>query len=196
MPIILVSLIFLLGPQVFGAEVAKPVSVSYEQLTRCFPELKDEKISFKVDLNGLKDLSDEKFITSESQLRQRKISYRDAQGEGMALILRTKFRGLKKMETELILQKVDDKGIVTPIALTNNQKINPKQEVINNFLLNAVVLKDEYTYNDTKLNGITSTYIRNFREVVEFSLSDKSNKRSIMCEKQSDLGIICTCTQK
>ena len=196
MPLIIVSLILLIGPQVFGAEAAKPVSVSYEQLTRCFPELKDEKISFKVDLNGLKDISDEKFITSESQLRQRKVSYRDAEGEGMALILRTKFRGVKKMETELILQKVDAKGVVTPIALTTNQKINPKQEIINSFLLNAVVLKDEYTYNDTKLNGITSTYIRNFKEIIEFSLTDKANKRSIMCEKQSDLGIICTCTQK
>lgn len=196
MPIFLVSLILLLGPQVFAAEVAKPVSLSYEQLTRCFPELKDEKISFKVDLNDLKELSDEKFVTSESQLRQRKVSYRDSEGEGMALILRTKFRGVKKMETELILQKIDDKGVVTPIALTDNQRINPKQDVINNFLLNAVVTKDEYTYNDTKLNGLTSTYIRNFKEIIEFSLTDKAKKRSAQCEKQSDLGIICTCTQK
>lgn len=191
-----VSLILLLGAQVFAAEVVKPVSLSYEQVLRCFPELKDDKISFKVGLNDLKEIADDKFVTSESQLRQRRISYRDAEGEGMVLILRTKFRGVKKMETELILQKVDEKGVVTPIALTLNQRMNPKQEIINNFLLNAVITKDEYTYNDTKLNEVSSTYIRNFKEIIEFTLKDKANKRSILCEKQSDLGIICTCTQK
>lgn len=196
MRIFVVSLILIIGPQFVGAQPPKPISVSYENLMRCFPELKDDKLSFKVDLNVLKELADEKFVTSQSQLRQRKIHYRDAEGEGMNLILRTKFRGHKKMETELILQKVDEKGVVTDIKLTENQRINPKQEIINNFLLGAVVKTDEYSYNDTKLNDVFSTYRRNFKEIEEISLVDKVGGRSILCEKKSDLGIICTCSKK
>lgn len=188
--------LILLGPQFAGAQAAKPVSVSYENLMRCFPELKDDRISFKVDLNDLKDLVDEKFVTSQSQLRQRKIQYTDAEGESMNLILRTKFQGHKKVETELVLQKVDEKGVVTDMKLTDNQRLNPKQEIINNFLLSGTIKRDEFSYNDTKLNGIFSTYRRNFKDVEEISLVDKANGRSISCEKQSDLGIICTCSKK
>lgn len=196
MYILVASLLLILGPRFVGAQPVKPVSVSYENLMRCFPELKDDKLSFKVDLNVLKEVADERFITSQSQLRQRKIHYLNAEGEGMNLILRTKFKGQKKMETELILQKVDEKGVVTDIMLTGNQRINPKQEIINNFLLGGTVKTDEYSYNDTKLNDIFSTYRRNFKEIDEISIVDKANPRTILCEKKSDLGIICTCSKK
>lgn len=196
MRILIISLFLITGSGVAGAPSAKPVSVSYDNLVRCFPELKDDKLSFKVDLNVLKEIADERLVTSQSQLRQRKIHYLNAEGEGMNLILRTKFRGYKKMETELILQKVDEKGVVTDIKLTENQRINPKQEVINNLLLGGVVKADEYSYNDTKLNDIISTYRRNFKEIEEISIVDKANLRTILCEKKSDLGIICTCSKK
>src|SRR5438445_1237545 len=65
------------------ATKVKPVSVSYENLMRCFPELQDEGLSFKVDLNRLKEVMDEKFVTSQSQLRQRKIQYEDAEKQLM-----------------------------------------------------------------------------------------------------------------
>ncbi|WP_374078818.1 hypothetical protein [Bdellovibrio bacteriovorus] len=193
---IVVSLILVLGPHFVWAQAIKPVSVSYENLMRCFPELQDDKLSFKVDLNYLKEIIDEKFVTSQSQLRQRKIHYVNAEKQAMNLILRTKFSGAKKMETELILQQVDEKGVVTDIQLTGNQRINPKQEIINNFLLNGTIKSDEYSYNDTKLNEVVSTYRRNFKDIEEIDLVDKPNKRSILCEKKSDLGIICTCSKK
>lgn len=191
-----VVLLTSLGPQFLWAQAAKPVSVSYENLIRCFPELKDEGLSFKVDLNRLKELIDEKFVTSQSQLRQRKIHYVDADQQRMNLILRTDFKATKKMSTQLILQKVDEKGLVTDLKLTKNQASNPKQEVINNFLLGATIKSDEYSYHDTKLNGLFSTYRRNFKEVVEVELSDKPRRRSVLCEKRDELGIICTCTKK
>lgn len=193
---IVVSLILGLGPHFVWAQAIKPVSVSYENLMRCFPELQDEKLSFKVDLNRLKEIMDEKFVTSQSQLRQRKIHYIDAEKQAMNLILRTKFSGAKKMETELILQQVDAKGVITDIKLTENQRINPKQDIINNFLLHGTIKSDEYSYNDTKLNEVVSTYRRNFKDIEEIDLVDKPNKRSILCEKKSDLGIICTCSKK
>ncbi|NUN06553.1 MAG: hypothetical protein HUU57_12425 [Bdellovibrio sp.] len=163
---------------------------------KCFPELQDERLSFKVDLNQLKEVMDEKFITSQSQLRQRKVQYLDAENQLMNLILRTKFSGSKRVQTELTVQIVDEKGVVTDAKLTDNQRINPKQEIINNFLLNSVIKSDEYSYNDTKLNEVSASYRRNFKDIEEIELVDKAKKRSIVCEKKSDLGIICTCTKK
>lgn len=185
------------SPTLGGSPTAKqPISVSYENVIKCFPELQDERLSFKVDLNQLKEVMDEKFITSQSQLRQRKVQYLDAENQLMNLILRTKFSGSKKVQTELTVQIVDEKGVVTDAKLTDNQRINPKQDIINNFLLNSVIKSDEYSYNDTKLNDVSSTYKRNFKDIEEIELVDKPRKRSIVCEKKSDLGIICTCTKK
>ena len=174
----------------------KPVSVSYENLIKCFPELENESLSFKVDLNLLKEVADKKFPTRDSVLRQRKVQYLDSERQLTNLILRTKTPPGKKKETELILQQVDAKGVVTDIKLTKSQSHNPKQEVINNFLLNSTIKSDEYLYNDTKLNNVSATYSRNFNEVQEYDLMDRLYLRSISCEKRSDLGIICTCSKK
>ncbi|HWU42935.1 MAG TPA: hypothetical protein VN132_05835 [Bdellovibrio sp.] len=187
---------FWMTPTAAQANSTKPVSISYENLLRCFPELKDDSLSFKVDLNHLKEVMDEKFVTSQSQLRQRKIRYENSDKQLMNLILRNTFRGDKKIRTELTLQMVDDKGVVTDAKLTDNQRVNPKQEVINSLLLNATIKADEFSYIDTKLNEMISTYRRNFKDIQEIDLNDKLNRREVSCEKQADLGIICTCSKK
>ncbi|WP_413584843.1 hypothetical protein [Bdellovibrio sp. HCB274] len=175
---------------------AKPVSVSYENLIKCFPELKDDSLAFKVDLTKLKEFADEKIVTIRSQLRQRKISYLDADQDAMILTLKTAGPAGKNQKTELTLQKVAADGVLTDMALTKNQRTNPKQEIINNFLLHAKIKSDEYSYHDTKLNGVTATYKRNFKEVTEFNLEGPSRKRSLACASEPQLGIICTCTKK
>lgn len=186
----------ILGPQVTVANPVRPVSVSYESLVRCFPELEDSKLSFKVDLNRLQELVDKNFVTSQSQLRQRRVHYVTLDGDAMNLILRTKYQGSKKLETELTLQKVSPKGIITDVAMTANQRLNPKQDTINTFLLNASIKSDEYTYNDTKLNGVTATFRRNFKDVQEYDLNDPLMSRSFSCNNEKDLGVICTCSKK
>lgn len=188
--------LILMSPHQLWATKAKPVSVSYENLVRCFPELKDESLSFKVDLNHLKEVLDEKFVTYQSQLRQRKIQYEDADRNLMNLILRNTFQGEKKVRTELVVQQVDAKGVVVDVKLTDNQRFNPSQEIMNGFLLNSTIKSDEFSYIDTKLNEVISTYRRNFKDLQEIEVADKPNRRTVNCEKQSDLGIICTCTKK
>lgn len=191
-----ICLMLLIVVRVSEAEGLKPVSVSYENLMRCFPELQDQKLSFKVDLNRLKELIDEKFVTLRSELRQRKVLYVDNDGKTMSLTLRNKFSGGKKIESQLILEKVDEKGVYTNVKLPENQRINPKQEIINNFLLYANIKSDVSAYYDTKLNGLTSIYSLSFKDVQEYELVDSPNKRTVLCEKKADLGIICTCTKK
>lgn len=175
---------------------SKPVSKSYEQALACFPTLKDERISFKVDLNKLKDVIDDRFVTSHSFLRQRKIHYRDSEGQLMNLVLRNKTLGSGKTQSDLTLQVVDSKGVVTEAPLTANQKKIPVQDMINQFLLNAEIKSDEYSYHDTKLNGLVMKYLRNFRDVMEVELVESKGKRSLTCESKIDLGIICRCVKK
>lgn len=177
-----------------AAQGVKPVSVSYENLVRCFPVLQDKKLSFKVDLNRLKELIDEKFVTVHSQLRQRRVVY-DNDRQTFILTQRNKFRNGMKVETLLSLQKLDDKGLYTDIKLPESQRINPKQEVINSFLANMTIKADDYSYYDTKLKGVHSAYKVSFKDVQEIELVDGPNKRSVLCEKQQ-MGIICTCSKK
>ena len=178
------------------AQAEKPVSVSYRDLVACFPELTDESISFKVDLNKLKDIIDEKFVTSRSQLVLRQISFVDADNQKKRLTLRAKNPGAWKVNYQLSLEKIDDKGIYSDIKLPEAQRINPKQEVLNNILLGVTVKSDRYSYIDTKLNGVSLSYTRDFKTVEEVALADKRRNRSVSCESQKDLGVICTCSKK
>lgn len=178
------------------AQSNRPVSVSYEKIVKCFPELKSEELSFKVDLNKFKDLADEKFVTAQSQLRQRKVEFTDSEGKNLILLLVTDYEHSKKLSTEMSLKSVDEKGVQTEVLLTQNQRINPKQEIINSFLINSSIKNDEYTYVDTKLNDVKATYRKSFKDVVEYKIEELSGNRSVSCENQKDLGIICTCTKK
>ena len=174
----------------------KPISISYKNLIECFPELTDEALSFKVDLNQLKDLSDEKFVTSRSQLVERQISFTNPQGEGRRMTLRAKNPEAFKVSFQLKLEMVDAKGIFTDVELTEAQRINPKQEVLNNLLLNTTTQQDVYTYLDTKLNGVILKYKRDHKKIEELELVDRLGKRSVSCEAQKEGTVICTCSKK
>ncbi|MGZ3769931.1 MAG: hypothetical protein ACXVCP_09875 [Bdellovibrio sp.] len=192
---IIVMLILIKG-SFATAQGVKPVSVSYENLIKCFPALQDKNLSFKVDLNKLKELIDEKFVTTYSQLRQRRVTFLDNDNQDFVLTQTNKFSNNKKIQTLLSLKKLIEKGNYADIKLQENQRNNPKPDVINNILLNTNIKSDEYSYFDTKLKGVTAKYRLNFKDVQEVELADGPNKRSLFCENQQQLGIICTCTKK
>ena len=174
---------------------SKPVSLSYENLTRCFTELQDPTLSFKVDLDRLKELIDEKFVTSSSILQERRVSYLDANGLNKRALMRIKKAG-KKPVYVLTLQKVEENGVYVDLKLSEAQKKAPAQQVIASVLLGGTVKADEYSYLDTKLNGYRLNYRRNFKVIEELNFKDHSGKRAVACEIQKDLGIICTCSKK
>ncbi|MNS94508.1 hypothetical protein D3C72_1287290 [compost metagenome] len=148
-----------------------------------------------MDLDRLKDLIDEKFVTSSSVLEERRVSYLDASGQQKRALLRMKRAG-KKPVYLLTLQKVEDNGVFTDLKLTEAQKKAPAAQVIANALLGGTIKADEYSYLDTKLNNYLFRYRRNFKQVEELELKDRYGKRSVVCESQKDLGIICTCSKK
>lgn len=178
------------------AEVKKPVSLSYENLILCFPELNDKSLSYKVDLNKLKEVVDNQFVTSYSQLLQRSVSYIDSTGQSFVLDLRNTYEGKKKISTSLMLRQVKDKGVLVELPIGESQRNNPSDSFVDSLLFNSSIKSDVSSYVDTKLNEVTSSYNKEFKEVQEFKLVDKIKSRSLFCEKLKDLGIICTCSKK
>ncbi|MBC7370278.1 MAG: hypothetical protein H7326_01865 [Bdellovibrionaceae bacterium] len=170
--------------------------MSYLNLIKCFPELKNEKWSTKVDLNQLKDQADRKFVTSQTLLRYRQSTLKDAVGQQKRLRLAAKSEKKSKVSYTLSLDKLDAKGAGTPIEIPANQRINPTQKVLDQFFLNQELIEDEYSYFDTKLNGMNMSYKRNLHEIFELEISDPRGKRRVFCEEQGTLGKVCNCFQK
>lgn len=173
-----------------------PSSKSYEVLQSCFAELADDRLRGKVDLSVLKDVADEKFVTSQTLLEKRKITYLDSEGRLMVLTLRNIPTSVRKVESNLSLQQKDEKGVLTNYELTANQKKSPPQNIINELMLGSSQQEDEYSFVDTKLNGIFAQYRRMGKVLKEYQIEDKVKVRSLLCEVQADLGIICTCSKK
>lgn len=174
----------------------KPVSISYLNLIKCFPQLKNESLALKVDLNLLKNEIDRIFVTSQSLLRYRQVILKDFGGLQKRLKISAKPAKKAKFNYLLSLEKLDSKGIGTPIELPASQRLNPSQKDLDQYFLDQDVLEDERSYFDTKLNGLSLSFKRKFDNIFELELSDVSAKKRLMCEDEKDLGIVCTCFQK
>ncbi|RYZ75954.1 MAG: hypothetical protein EOP04_32655 [Proteobacteria bacterium] len=174
----------------------KPVSLSYLNLIKCFPELKNDQWSMKVDLNQLKEQADKKFVTSQTLLRYRQSTLKDATGHQRRLRLAAKSEKKSKVSYTLTLDKLDARGAGTPVEIPTAQKINPSQKVLDQYFLNQELVGDEYSYFDTKLNGMSMSYKKNLTEIFELEISDPRGKRRVLCEEQGTLGKVCNCYQK
>jgi hypothetical protein len=94
------------------------------------------------------------------------------------------------------VDKLDVKGVGTPLEIPQSQRINPKQKDLDSYFLDQEVIEDEYSYYDTKLNNVSMSYKRNFKDVFEIELADPRGHRRILCEDKRATGIVCTCFQK
>lgn len=174
----------------------KPVSVSYTDLIKCYPELTNDALSLKVDLTRLKENIDLKFVTSQSLLRYRQVILKDVTGGQQRLKLSAKAQKKGKYNYQLEIGKLDSKGAATPIELPQSHRINPSQKDLDQYFLNQEVLEDERSYHDTKLNGLSLSYKRNFDKVFELELADSRLHKKLFCEDKKELGTVCTCFKK
>lgn len=171
----------------------KPVSMSYTNVVQCFPELKNEELSLKVDLNLLKEDVDRRFITSQSLLRYRQVILKDDKGQLTRLKLSAKPTKKSQFNYILNLDKLDSKKVGTPVELPPSHRINPAQKDLDLYFLNQEVLEDERSYFDTKLYGVSLSFKRQFQNVLELELKDPRRQKRLFCEDKKDLGIVCTC---
>lgn len=190
------GLCFWVSTTVVAETKEKPVSVSYTNIVKCFPALKNEAQTLKVDLNVLKDDIDRAFVTSQSLLRYRQVILKDSLGTQKRLKLSAKPGKKGKFNYLLSLEKLDAKGAGTPIEIPASQRINPTQKDLDQYFLNQEVLQDERSYFDTKLNGHGLSFKRGFQKIFELELSDEKAHQRLLCEDKNELGVVCTCFQK
>ncbi len=176
----------------YASDTDKLVSLSYGNIVRCYPELVGSN-SLKVDLNKLKELIDQKYTTVRSALHHRVILFRDYDGKSKRLKHTRQGQGTGY---DLSVEVIDLKGNSQPLRISEAQRINPKPVVVNSFLLGATLNSDESVYDDTKVNGLQLSYRSSFKNVQELQLTNKALKKSLSCENQKDLGIICSCEIK
>ena len=174
----------------------KPVSVSYVNILTCYPELKNEAQSLKVDLSVLKEDIDRKFVTSQSLLRYRQVVLKDESGGLKRLKLAAKPAKKGLFNYNLTLEKLDANKAGTPLSIPQSQRINPKQKDLDQYFLNQDVVEDERSYFDTKLNKMNLSFKRNFQNVFELELSDMAKSKRLFCEDKKELGVVCTCFHK
>ena len=181
------------------SQMSTPISQSFQSIKKCYPDLASSEvarseITGSLELGRLKDKIDHVYFTTKSALRYRKMSFEDLQKDTKRLtIRRTNSIKNHKFEYEMILEKIDEKGMFTDIEIPVKHRKNPKQADINTYILNSVIKKDETSFIDTKLNGFILTYQRNFLDVVELELRDSRGLRTLTCENQKNLGVVCTC---
>jgi hypothetical protein len=150
-----------------------------------------------VDLNQLKDEADRKFVTSQTLLRYRQAVLKDVSGQQKRLRLAAGKNAKKgKFDYALTLEKLDAKGAGTLVELPSAQKLNPTQKDLDQYFLNQEVLEDEYSYFDTKLNGMSMSYKRGFKDLFEIEISDPRGRRRVFCEDKKSLSVVCTCFEK
>lgn len=194
--ILLIAGVLLSGAQSWAETKEKPVSVSYTNLLKCFPNLKNDAQSLKVDLNVLKDDIDKRYVTSQSLLRYRQVLLKDSLGQQKRLKLSAKPAKKGKVSYLLSIEKLDDKGAGTTVDVPVSQRTNPTQKDLDPYFLNQDVVEDERSYFDTKLNGQTVSFKRNFDKVFELEFSDARARQRLLCEDKNAVGVVCTCFQK
>lgn len=182
------------GAQSVGVE---PVSLSYLNVVRCFPELESEKVKAKVDLSKLKDLIDLKFVTTRSLMLERVAVFTDSSDVKKKIRLWTTDSVTSpKINYRMQLDYFDVKGLTQEQIIPEKLKLNPPQKDLNQFFATAVFESDRYTYIDTKLNGVRLTYKKNIEKIEELSLNDPPQKRQILCDIRQAGAVVCDCIKK
>lgn len=178
-----------------GAVSSLPISKSYENLKTCFPILAADVFKQSIDLDQLKEKIDLFDFTVKSTLRYRRLTFVPP---GSAETRRLTIRALVKKGAadgyEMFLEKMDPSGgPPVEIEIPLKQRKNPKQADISGYIFDADLKLEETSFVDTKLNGHILSYSRQFKSVNDLVFKDSKGVRTLTCENQKKLGVVCTC---
>lgn len=173
----------------------KPVSVSYDAILRCFPELEDEHFALKVDLRRLKEKIDNHYVTSTTAQLSRTVVLKTSSGQRKRLRLEARKLSPARTQTSAVVELISENGQITATTEPGLNKLDPTPTQINGVLNRGQVQSDEVLTLDTKLNGFRMTHRRDLDRIVEFDLQDAQQKIQLHCEDRRELGSICSCTR-
>lgn len=175
---------------------AQPTSVSYKNLITCFPELKQDSLARKVDLNQLKEIADKKFPNLKSTLIANQIDFLDSQNAKKRIMLKIQDPQASRPKYTMELFSIDKSGAESSIAIPLTHRNNPSDATINSYLNSGQSIVRERSYIDTKLNNKRVSYKEVDARIVQWKIIDVKNRRTVDCEDRTKLGIICSCDLK
>ena len=174
-----------------------PRSLSYDAVLRCYPELKNERLSSKVDLNLLKEEIDRKHATVRSLLIERLAVYTDTTDVKKRTRLWTLDAPTSaKPQYRFQLEYFDAKGLTHEQIVPPSHRLNPKQKDLNAYYVTAQFEMDQTSSIDTKLNGYELRYKKNFDRVLELRLLNNRARKDLRCDQDSLGAIVCECIKK
>ncbi len=172
------------------AELASP---AYLTVSTCYPELLPSKkrSASKVDLRQLKEAIDEKYPTSRSILRFRRVKYQNQKNESFQLTLFREGQSIEKATLFAKIEKMDSQGSISGIVMA--QQKNPTPEMIRGYLRGSNTIDDESSYVDIKPSPKRLKYTEMNGQIKELELSDKN--KILDCSIQSEGVSLCQCNQ-
>lgn len=196
------------------AEVGKKKipSISYTNILNCYPELKNSKLEFDVDLSELKKTIDYKYPSFRTTMRYRKVIFEDfkvtadadnsgssaanksSQKKRMTLSISHLKKGLP--EYRMTLENLADDKQGEMISLPKNHENNPSQEVVKSYLINTKIEEDESFWVDTKPNNKELSYKQNNDQVSELDFAELSRSKQLKCERRKGQSVLCLCLKK
>ncbi|MBL7557055.1 MAG: hypothetical protein JNM24_14620 [Bdellovibrionaceae bacterium] len=173
-------------------------SISYQNILNCYPDLENEKIEFDVDLNVLKKNIDQKYPTSKSTLRYRRVLYTDPKlgtnPHRLTISLQKWAKGVPHYD--FYLEKLDKDSVAEIVPVQKEKFKNIVKDVPQAYLLDVKLLEDESLWLDTKPNKTEMSYKTSNDSVLELDLSQGSGKVQLKCESKKSQGVLCLCLKR
>lgn len=173
-------------------------SISYQNILNCYPDLENEKIEFDVDLNVLKKNIDQKYPTSKSTLRYRRVLYTDPKlgtnPHRLTISLQKWAKGVPHYD--FYLEKLDKDSVAEIVPVQKEKFKNIVKDVPQAYLLDVKLLEDESLWLDTKPNKTEMSYKASNDSVLELDLSQGSGKVQLKCESKKSQGVLCLCLKR
>jgi hypothetical protein len=180
------------------AKSKKLPSISYQNIIKCYPELVNEKMEFKVNLNLLKKDIDQKRPSMKSVLRYRRVLYTDAKlgayPHRLTISLQKWIKGIPQYD--FYLEKLDKDDVAEILPLDKEKFRNPVKDVPQKYLLAVKILDDESLWLDTKPNKTEMSYKTSNDSVQELDLTHSGGKVQLKCENKKDQGVLCLCLKR
>lgn len=195
-----------------GTKKNKLPSISYTNILNCYPELKNPKMEFDVDLGDLKKVIDNKYPALRSTMRYRKVIFEDykvaedgggndnsatnkgSQKKRLTLSLTHLKKG--NPEYRMTLEVLSDNKLGEIVSLPKNHENNPSKELIKSYLINTKIEEDESYWVDTRPNNKELTYKQLNEQLTELDFSELSRSRQLKCDRRKGQSVLCLCLKK
>lgn len=173
-------------------------SISYQNIIQCYPELKDEKMEFDVDLNALKKNIDQKHPSLRSVLRYRRVLYTDpklgVESHRLTISLQKWVKGAPQYD--FYLEKLDKNNIAEIVPVAKEKFKNLLKDVPQKYLIDVKVIEDESLWLDTKPNKTEMSYKTSNDSVQELDLGQSGGRVQLKCENKKSQGVLCLCLKR